>query len=181
MIGDRNGGAARRLAIVGVAAALVVAPACGSDDGSGEDGPSDTTAAASAEPVDVCGIVTAEDAATVFGAPARTTEPTASEAGALGACLYEGIDDPVTVRNLLQMRVYDGEQYFGDRVFTDEMPLDVGDEGFVNVNEAGGIVDIQFVQDGRTVAVNYSAGPEVDVTTKVDAVEAIARQLSAGL
>ncbi len=173
----------RPLAVLAVAAAFG-ASACASDGGSDatrRDNQGSKSSSDGPGPVDVCGLVSAEDAAQVFGAPARVTDAAGTEAGATGICLYEGVDEPATVRNLLQMRVYDGDQYYGDEVFSDREPLAIGDRGFVNVNAAGRVVDVQFVQDGRTVAISYSAGRDVDVTTKVDALERIADQLAAGL
>jgi hypothetical protein len=172
----------RRVGRRALVAASVILAACGGsgsrDSGDGGSTPSGTRdAIGDSAQVDVCSIVTAEDAQTVFGSPARTRDATGTVGGAIGICLYEGVDDPATLRNLL--RVYGGQEYYGEQTFPDAQPVDgIGGRAFASVNAGGGVVDVQFVKDGRTGVVSYSAGPEVDVQTRVDAVEAVARKLA---
>ena len=169
-------------ATVGV---LLAGTACGSSSGSAAGTPardgkgSTTTIKAGADTVDVCKVVTAEDAGTVFGAPAQMTDPEGTQGGALGVCIYEGVNESFTVRNLLQARVYASAVYYGEKVFPSARPLPgIGDKAFINVNETGHVVDIQFVSGGRTGALNYSGGSAVDVTTKVEPLKALAEKLA---
>ena len=69
--------------------------------------------------------------------------------------------------------------YYGEKVFPQARSLPgVGEKAFVNVNETGHVVDIQFVAGGRTGALNYSGGSAVDVTTKVEPLTALAKKLA---
>jgi hypothetical protein len=177
------------LLLVGIVVGVVTLAGCGSDGGSsGDPGTSGTTAGADgtvssdgAPSIDVCEIVTAEDAAELFDAPATREDPAGSEALVAGVCIYGGAEDELTTRNLLQLRVYDGEQFFGEAIFPDAEDLDIGDESFVAVNEAAHTVDVQFVQDGKTGTVNYNTGSGIDVAARRDEVVAIAQQLADGI
>ncbi len=171
------------LLVVTCGVLVVAGAACtSSSESAGPDRPtagSTTTTKAGADAVDVCTAITADDAATVFGAPAQRTDPEGTQGGALGVCIYQGVNESFTVRNLLQARVYPSAAYYGRKVFPTARSLPgVGDRAFINVNEAGHVVDIQFVAGARTGALNYSGGSAVDVSTKVEPLTALARELA---
>lgn len=54
----------------------------------------------------------------------------------------------------------------------------LGDKAFVSTQGAGHAVEIQCVQNGRTVSINYSAGNAADTAPKVADLEAIAHKVS---
>ena len=172
----------------------VVATGCGGSDStsSGSSGGGSGATSTSSKPgstgsgsgttIDVCAVVTDADAAALFGAPAQKTDPEGTQGGAIGVCIYEGVNEPFTIRNLLQARVYPGDVYYGEKVFPKSQPLaGIGDKAFINVNDTAHVVDIQFVTDGKTGAVNYSGGSSVDVTTKIEPLKAVAAKLAKSL
>ena len=152
------------------------------DSNSGAGSTSGSRGAGSSSPTDLCSIITAEDAAAVFGEPATAQESTAPEPLAVGVCLYGGESEDFTVRNLLQVRVYEGEQFYGREIFKDAKPLaNLGDEAFVYFNDPGNSVDVQFLKDGKTGTVNYTAGQSVDIESKIPELERVARRLAASI
>jgi hypothetical protein len=197
--------ASRRLAVV-VAASTAFAmatAACGGDDDSSavehsikdavkkgnlDDGKPAAGQAASASAVpDPCVLVTAADAASLFGEAARTgTDTSPVDLGR--SCIYENTDsdDLGQVGHLLQVRVFPGEQFFSTATYDDERSLDdLGDRAFVRSGQgalAG--VDVQFVKDGKTVTFSYSTvnigvekdADRVEAADREDQVVALARQ-----
>jgi hypothetical protein len=123
---------------------------------------------------DPCVLVTADDAASLFGEAARTgTDTSPVDLGR--SCIYENADsdDLGQVGHLLQVRVFPGEQFFSTATFDDERSLDgLGDRAFVRSGQgalAG--VDVQFVKDGKTVTFSYST-VNIGVEKDADRVEA---------
>jgi hypothetical protein len=96
----------------------------------------------------------------------------------LGECLWQW--DTETSSQLLQFYVWDGPEYHS--VPTGSEPFAVGEQGYVLVGPVLGI-DIQWVQDGRTIVLSYSkVGPDAPpVETKVDAMKALAQEVSGRL
>ena len=86
---------------------------------------------------DACALVTAEDATELFGVDAEQQEDVSPvDLGA--SCLYgnAGGDELGTVDHLLQVRVFEGEQFFGADTFDDEEDLDgLGDKAFVRTTD----------------------------------------------
>ena len=140
---------------------------------------------------DPCALVTADDAAGLFGVDAQEEDD--SSPVDLGAtCLYGNVggEDVGTVSHLLQVRVYDGEQFFGAETFDDEQAVDgLGDKAFVRAGGGGlGGVEVQFVQDDKTVSINYSTvnigvddADKVEASDHQDEVVALAQQASTRL
>jgi hypothetical protein len=188
----------------GVAVLASVAGACGGDDDSPSveesireaveegnlDDATNTTSAggdAGAGLPDACVLVTEADATELFGVPARAAVD-ASPVDLGASCIYEnaGSDDLGEAGHLLQVRVFPGEQFFSTETFDDERNLDdLGDRAFVRSGEgalAG--VDVQFVEDGKTVTFSYSTvnigveddADRVDAADREDDVVALARR-----
>ena len=127
----------------------------------------------------LCKIITADDAAKVFGEPAQQKPPAGVAPGASAQCLYDNPNDGLSVRNLLQVRVYPRPQYYGEKIYPGAQSLSgLGDKAFVSTQGAMHAVEIQFMQNGRTVSINYSAGPTVNTASKVAELEAIAHKVS---
>jgi len=167
------------LSLVVFAALLAFAAGCG-DNG--------TTAAtqASAEKsgdsdnggsIDACDMVTQQDATKLFGQPAvkEKSDTLVLDANMLGECLWSY--DAELGSQLIQFRIWNGEQYYGPT--PNSQPFDIGDKGTITVSEFAG-VDIEWVQDGKTVTLSYfTTGSGVpDATTKAEEVKALARQAS---
>lgn len=187
---SRRGGV-RRL-IVGGVGALALA-ACGSSATSSTQGssrPADSTSSASNSKgnssskakFDVCAVITPADAATVFTETA-TSQPSASaEPLVSGLCIYSHPGDDLQVRNLLQIRVYPGEQFYGERLFPSATALSgSGDKGFIDVDPKQHTIDLQFVKNGTTGVIAYTTGPGVDIATRADAVKAVGKKLAAAM
>ncbi len=179
-------------ATAGLALALTIAlAACGSSSGSenGSDAGSSSNPSSSGssakKSIDVCKIVTPADAEKVFGGPAKEQAPAGTEALATGVCIYKADGTGIRV-NLLQVRVYPGPQFYGERVFKKATPIDVdgADKAFENVKTSGGgttNIDIQFVKDGQTGTINYVVTGGADPSTAVSALEDIANELANGI
>ncbi|MGH8976626.1 MAG: hypothetical protein ACRDV7_01030 [Acidimicrobiia bacterium] len=137
---------------------------------------------------DACELVTVEDATGLFGTDAEE-QPDASPVGLGASCIYETpeTEDLGTVGHLLQVRVFDGEQFFGAETYDDEEEIDdLGDRAFVRSNGSALTgVEVQFVQDGKTVSLNYSTinigvdeADQVNSADHEDEVVELARQAS---
>lgn len=178
-----------QLTALGIACAALAA--CGSSGGSKSSGGTTTSkpasGAASGAKVDVCSIITAEDAATVVGSPAKQQAPSSSELAPKGVCIYKKDTTDIAV-NLLQIRVYGGPQFYGEQIFADAKSIKVkgAQKAFVNVKTAGegaANYDLQFVKDNQTGALNYTAtgGAGADQSATIAAMQKLADQLAAAL
>jgi hypothetical protein len=135
--------------------------------------------------VDACALVTRVDAEELFGSEARQAEDAAPvELGS--ACIWENVggDELGVVGHLLQVRAYEGEQFYGEDVYDDARPLDgIGDRAFVSSGRGLAGVEIQFLEGETVVQLSYSTvnvgvdeGDRVEAATKEDEVVALARQ-----
>jgi hypothetical protein len=130
--------------------------------------------------VDACQIVTLADASTIFGEQAVEDRGTPiADPNLLGECLWTW--DTETENQLIQFRIWNGEQYYGEPA-ADSQPLNIGDKGNIRINEIAG-VDIEWVQDGKTVSLSYSnIGPGLpDPSTKANDITTLARKAAAEL
>lgn len=185
---------ARRLValVIPIAATLValgaiVITGCGSSSGSspsGADKTSTTTggASSSGKKIDVCKIITPADAEKVAGGPVEAQAPSSAEPLSSGVCIYKATGGGIRV-SLLQVRVYPGPQFYGAQLLPDTKSIDLSgtDKAFVRTGSGGKSVDVQFVKDGKTGAVNFTdtANPNGDST--VSNVEAVAQKLADAL
>lgn len=177
-----------QLTALGIACAALAA--CGSSGGSKSAGGTTTSKPASkpsGAKIDVCSIITAEDAATVVGSPAKQEAPSGPELATKGVCIYKKDTTDIAV-NLLQIRVYGGPQFYGEKIFSDAKSIKVkgAQKAFVNVKTAGAGAanyDLQFVKDDQTGALNYTAtgGSGADQTATISAMQNLANQLAAAL
>ena len=188
----RNG--RRGLRTWGAAGLLLVLAACGSSGGGsspksdGTPRSSGGTKATAADTgkgkgqVDVCAVITPADAAALFGESAEAQSSPSPEPLVSGICLYSHPGDPLDVRNLLQVRVYPGEQFYGAQLFPSATELTgFGDKGFVAVNAKTHKIDLQFVKGGRTGVIAYTTGGGVDIAAREDAVRTIGKKLAAAM
>lgn len=134
---------------------------------------------------DPCELVTREDAQALFGddfEAQRSEDAAPIDIGE--ACLWENVggDELGNPQHLLQVRVYDGEQFYGEDVFDDAEPIDIGERGFVSGGDGLAGVDVQFVKGGLVFTANYVIinigveGDTADAASKRDAVVELARQ-----
>jgi hypothetical protein len=179
-----------------VLAVAVTLAACGSSSGSSAGGSStsggtkasgSTTGKTSGSgKLDICAIITPADAEKVFGGPAKQQAPTSSELKLSSACIYKKDTTDIAV-NLLQVRVYDGPQFYGASIFPKRRSVKVSgaDESFLSVKTVPGgtaqTFDLQFVKNDRTGAINYVATKGADEATVVPALTAIANKVAAAI
>jgi|GEM_PF-4409976 hypothetical protein len=170
--------------VVGVGMAVVLA-ACGSSATPKSDSQASTTSKPSGSAStskDLCTVITADDAATVFGESAQIKTSPSAEPLVSGLCLYHHEGDDFTVRNLLQIRIYPGEQFYGEKLFPKKKSLSgIGDKAFEDVNATTHKVEIQFVKDGKTGTINYTTGASADIESRVPALVAVAKKLAASM
>lgn len=138
--------------------------------------------ATNSKPKDLCAVVTATDAAGLFGESAEPTPSSGAEKLVSGLCLYHHAGDDLTVRNLLQIRSYPGAQFYGERLFPKRMAIaGLGSKAFEDVNTTSHKVVIQFVKGGSTGVVDYSTGAGVDVRSRASVVRSLAKKLAASM
>jgi len=175
-----------RLAFVAVIAISAVAlfagcSSSGDDGGSTSAEPSAAAAAANGDSsLAACNIVTEADATALFGKQAVKDEGAlVTDPNMLGECLWTWDTD--TSNQLIQFRVWNGEQYYGQEP-AGSQSLDLGDKAFMTVGSLAG-VDITWVQDGKTIQLSYSnIGDDVpDPATKVEEVKQLAQKASGQL
>jgi hypothetical protein len=129
--------------------------------------------------IDACQVVTQDDATKMFGDKAVQDQGgPVLDPNLLGECLWTW--DTEAANQLLQLYVWNGEQYYSAP--SDSQPLEMGDMSYVRVNKYTG-VDIEWVQDGRTISLTYSniGSGMPDPSTKVDEVKALAEKAAAKL
>jgi hypothetical protein len=179
------------LATVAAVVAAVALTACGSSSGSGPSSGGTATSSntsspggrASGKKIDVCKIVTAADAQKVIGGPVQEQAPAGTEGLAAGVCIYKGTGGGIRV-SLLQVRVYSGPQFYGEQALDNTKSIDIPgtDKAFSRSAAGGKNVDVQFVKDGKTGAVNFTdTGSTAPEATTIANVEAVARTLAAGI
>ena len=127
-------------------------------------------------------MITPTDAAGLFEESAEPTSSSGAEKLVSGLCLYHHPGDNLTVRNLLQIRTYPGEQFYGERLFPKRTAISgLGSRAFEDANTTSHKVVIQFVKGGATGVVDYSTGAGVDVRTRAQMVLTLAKKLAASM
>ncbi len=167
-----------RVAAAGVALFLV--GGCGSSGGAKVVATS--TSSRPAVVKDLCTVITPADAASVFGAPGTARPRSGSTTGLTGACLYKKDGTAPTI-DLLQVRVYDGPQYYGAQLFKNAESVEIvgADRAFERVGTGPGgatTFDLQFVKDGKTAAINYVATGGTSPTASSASLRAVADKLA---
>ena len=176
----------RNLAALVVVGAVAFA-GCGSSSGSSSSGDakmsSDGSSSTGGKKIDVCKIITADDAATVVGGTAEVQAPSGTEGFASGVCIYRASGGGTRVR-LLQVRVYPGPQFYGEKELQDTEAIEIrgADKAFVRSVAGGKSVDVQFVKAGKTGVVNFTdTGSTAPGDGTLSNVEDVARKLAAAL
>jgi hypothetical protein len=82
--------------------------------------------------------------------------------------------------SLLQIRVYPGPQFYGEQAMTNtkSLSLDGTDKAFVGESAGGKTVEVQFVKDGKTGAINFTDTGTTAPDAAVTDVEAVAQKLA---
>jgi hypothetical protein len=136
-----------------------------------------------------CALITQADATKLFGHAAQSKKAD-NPSGAESVCVWaadtnpdpNSIDD---ISYLLQVRVYDGAQYYGEKYMKAPKSISgLGDKAFTNVQ--GPLVQAQFVKDGKTVTMAYSinaiaADPKPKASDQQDEIVALARTAASRL
>ena len=171
-------------------ASLVVLAGCGSSSGSSSSGSTKPPAASggsgsgsgSGKKIDVCKIINTEDAATVVGGPVEVQPPAGSEGLSTGVCIYKATGGGIRV-SLLQVRVYPGPQFYGEDALPNTKSIDIAgtDKAFVRSAAGGKTIDVQFVKDGQTGAINFTDTGATAPAAAVDNVKAVAEKLAAAI
>jgi hypothetical protein len=181
----------RIVAVLATAGAVVLA-GCGSSSDSSSDGGSGTPPGSTAirgkptgtgKRINVCKIITPADAARVVGGPAEEQAQSGTEGLASGVCIYKASGGGIRV-SLLQVRVYPGPQFYGESALPNTKSIDIAgtDKAFVRSSAGGKTVDVQFVKDGKTGAINYTdTGNTAAEDSTVADVEDVAEKLAAAI
>lgn len=177
-------GSLRILTIMAVMLLALGFSACG-DDGAGNNGGSQSpipSPEANVESVDACEVVDQEDATKLFGKPAAKDEGVMVVDPLMGGeCLWSWESEEFDSQ-LLQFRIWNGEQYYTETAQSPEaQDFDIGDRGHITVSDYASIgVDIEWVQDGKTISVSYSTvGNGVpDPSEKVEELKQLAQKAS---
>jgi len=175
-----NKGLVRLSGVVFLAIGLVMmATACPgpspSPTGGGQASPAQSAPAESPAAQKACDIVTQQDATALFGQTASPQEgQLVVDPNLIGECLWTW--DTATSNQLLQFRIWNGPQYYGAP--SDSQPLDIGEKGYIRVHPLAG-VDIEWVQNGKTISLSYSTiGSDIpNATTKVEELKTLARKV----
>lgn len=162
----------RIIDLISIPAVVSLLAACGGGDDSG-----DTQQPATVDP---CELVTQADAEGVFGYPASPDQGAdVVDPAYVGDCLWTYVW-PDNSSLLLAIYVWDNSNGLYYSAEEGSEPLDLGDEGFVRVDELTG-VDIGWRQDDLAIYLDYFAtGPSApSATDKVEEVKGVADQASA--
>lgn len=106
-----------------------------------------------------CDLVTPADAESLFGAGERARQSDDLDAATVGVgCNWvdADADDLGGLSHLLQVRVFEGEQFYAEATYDETEPLaGIGERAFVAEVDSIGL-DVQFVKDGMTVSISYA-------------------------
>lgn len=161
-----------------VIATLFVVTAVTACSGGGSSGhvARTTTTVPKIAPGEACTLLTAADAAKLFGEQSQRAEDSSRVRGAASACLYEATS---TTGQLLQFRIYGGTQYYARTVHPDARDITgLGEQAFVSKAGPSGLVDCQFVKDGVVYSFAYSNLTH-DPNAKADGLVSLAREVAA--
>ena len=127
-------------------------------------------------------MITADDAAKVFGGPGSVQPPSGREPGVSAGCVYKQDNTGSTV-HLLQVRAYRGSRYYGAEVFRGSQPIKItgAQKAFesVRTGPAGATtIDLQFIKGDTTGAINYVATAGADASASIRALRDVANKLA---
>jgi hypothetical protein len=178
-----------RIGAAFVALGVLAIAGCGSSSGSSSNASTktssttgSTSAASSSKKIDVCKIITPADAEKIAGGPVEEQAPAGTEGLASGVCIYKATGGGIRV-SLLQVRVYPGPQFYGEQALPDTKSIDISgtDKAFVRSAAGGKTVDVQFVKNGKTGAVNFTDTVNPNGESTASNVEAVAQKLADAL
>ncbi len=124
-------------------------------------------------PTTACSLLTAADATTLFGVPAQPRVEGRPKSVA-SQCIYQS---PALDGQLVQFRIFDNERYYSEDLVDDGTPVTgLGRKAYIDTEGPDGIVDLQFVNDGKVYALAYSnvAG---DAAARATNLELLARTI----
>lgn len=142
-----------------------------SDDSTSSSPPPETEALTQLD--DACSLFTAADAATLFGVAAQPRVEGRPKSVA-SQCIYES---PALDGQLVQFRIFDDDRYYSEDLVNDGTPVTgLGRKAYIDTEGPDGIVDLQFVRDGKVYALAYSniAG---DAAARASNLELLARTI----
>ncbi len=121
-----------------------------------------------------CGSLSVADATALFGEPAVSVD-VRTPALAAASCFY-GTNG--ASGQLLQFRIYASESYYSRAQHADAQDVSgIGDQAFVSRAGPSGLVDCQFVKQGRVYSLAYS-NTTGNAPAKADALVTLARTLA---
>ncbi len=154
--------------LVGLGVGLV---ACGGDDSAVKPPPPATDVETASQAA--CSLMTPADATTLFGVPAQPKVDD-QPASVASQCIYAsaGLDG-----QLVQFRIFDNERYYSKALVADGKPVTgLGRKAYIDTQGPGGIVDLQWVNDGHVYALAYSIVGG-DAATRASELELLARTI----
>jgi hypothetical protein len=165
----------RRFVCTGVVLALVVtlgAASCGGDDDAEVSSPPPATDLERASQA-ACSLLRPGDATTLFGLPAQPRIDDQPKSVA-SQCIYEsaGLDG-----QLVQFRIFADDGYYSQDLVEDGTAISgLGTKAYIDTQGPDGIVDLQFVDDGKVYALAYSNSGG-DAATRASNLELLARAI----
>jgi hypothetical protein len=148
------------------------AASCGGGDDTSATPPPPATDVDTASQA-ACSLLTPADATTLFGVPAQPRIDDQPK-GVASQCLYEspGLDG-----QLVQFRIFANERYYSKNLVEDGKPITgLGTKAYIDTQGPDGIVDLQFVNDGKVYALAYS-NTSGDASTRASNLELLARTI----
>ena len=158
--------------LVLVLALTLGAASCGGDDDTKVSSPPPATDAGSASQA-ACSLLRPADATTLFGVPAQPGIGDQPKSVA-SQCIYEsaGLDG-----QLVQFRIFADERYYSKSLVEDGRAITgLGTKAYLDTQGPDGIVDLQFVNDGKVYALAYS-NSSGDAATRASKLELLARTI----
>jgi hypothetical protein len=163
----------RLLLLIVVALVLTLGVAsCGGDDDTDVSSPPPATDVETASQA-ACSLLSPADATTLFGVPAQPRIDDQPNSVA-SQCIYEspGLDG-----QLLQFRIFPDERYYSKALVEDGTRVTgLGKKAYIDTQGPDGIVDLQFVNDGKVYALAYSNAAG-DAAARASHLELLARAI----
>ena len=168
-----------RCAALVATVSLALVTGCGDDSsGGGSGGNAGSSGSGGGSGIDACAVVTQQDATALFGETATQGDGKSGHPASIGECEWEW-ENADAHSHLLQFYVWDGAEYYTEP--PDFQPLAVGEKGYIRVVSSS--IDMGWVQDGKTIGLNYSTfGSSVTpASTKETEMKALAQKASSAL
>ena len=144
---------------------------CGGDDSTVSSPPPATDSETASQAA--CSLLKPADATTLFGVAAQPRIDDQPKSVA-SQCIYEsaGLDG-----QLVQFRIFADERYYSKSLVEDGRAITgLGTKAYLDTQGPDGIVDLQFVNDGKVYALAYS-NSSGDAATRAPKLELLARTI----